>query len=245
MLAAYAKPVPRAAVLTVEAGPPRGTGAAAIHGVAGRSLPTPAHTRTARTEAALWTGQAAVGPNEPSRAEAGTGGRITGAPVETPARLLTAGSKPPRGAPLPAAGAVVASGTRAGPQGGVAGLVLAGTTALLPTALPKGAWRAGLLAAGPREARWTATLPGDVVAGGARRALAALATVLSEPATRAGVLTLRAPPSRGAEAGPRDVVTGGSPPAGTALLAVSPKRAFGTGALTLVPGPAGWAEAAA
>ena len=44
---------------------------------------------------------------------------------------------------LLAAGAVVAGGTRAGPRGGVAGLVLAGAVALLPTALPKGARWAG------------------------------------------------------------------------------------------------------
>lgn len=43
-----------------------------------------------------------------------------------------------------------------------------------------------LLTAGPREARGTVTLPGDVVAGGARGALAALGTGLSKPAGWAG-----------------------------------------------------------
>lgn len=180
------------------------------------------------------------GPNRPGGHPARTGAVAWGQELGQAHGSAQPSQGRPGGRPgaltLPAAGAVVASGTRAGPQGGVAGLVLAGTTALLPTALPKGAWRAGwgagggrsrpgsgapsvrpraaplaepsppwgcrsrgthspvparagsptLLAAGPREARWTATLPGDVVAGRARRALAALATVLSKPATRAG-----------------------------------------------------------
>ena len=44
---------------------------------------------------------------------------------------------------LLAAGAVVAGGACTDPRGGVAGLVLAGAVALLPTALPKGAKWAG------------------------------------------------------------------------------------------------------
>lgn len=214
--------------------------------------------------------QAAVGPKEPSRAEAGPGGRITGAPVETPAWLLTAGSKPPRGAPCEDRGRCQGPGAGPGPRqcaalprtarraarrthaagsrsrgsqrhtcrspgrGGRSGSrwdngtsahsapqrCLAGrlgrrrrsVPARLgsplrppqshPPAEPPTPWgcrsrgthspvpaRAGsptLLAARPREACWTATLPGDVVAGGAWWALAVLATVLSEPATRAG-----------------------------------------------------------
>lgn len=42
-------------VLTVDASPPGGTGAAAGHRVTHCSLPAPAHVGTARTEAALWT----------------------------------------------------------------------------------------------------------------------------------------------------------------------------------------------
>lgn len=59
---------------------------------------------------------------------------------------------------LPAAGAVVTGGTHTRAQGRVAGLVLTGTMALLPTALPKGAGGAGWVQAaevnpGPAQER--------------------------------------------------------------------------------------------
>ena len=146
--------------------------------------------------------EAAVGPKEPGGAAAGPGGRVTGAPVETPTEQLTAGPEAPRRAPcgargqlpgsggsqspprpsllrtrraaravltLLAAGAVVAWGAHAGPRGGVAGLVLTGALALLPTALPEGArwagWgrRQGSVLARPGEG--TLLHPGPPLAG--------------------------------------------------------------------------------
>ena len=60
--------------------------------------------------------KAAVGPKEPGGAAASPGGRITGAPVETPTQQLTARPEPPRRAPCGVRGQLPGSGGSQSPS---------------------------------------------------------------------------------------------------------------------------------
>lgn len=60
--------------------------------------------------------EAAVGPKEPGGAAAGPGGRVTGAPVETPTQQLTARPEPPRRAPCGGRGQLPGSGGSQSPS---------------------------------------------------------------------------------------------------------------------------------
>lgn len=78
-------------------------------------MPARTHMGTVGAEATLWTGKAAVGPKESSRTVAGSRSWVAGPTIETLTNVFTARPIAPRWASLLTVGAMVTSGTRAGP----------------------------------------------------------------------------------------------------------------------------------
>lgn len=78
-------------------------------------MATRTHMGTVGAEATLGTGEAAVRPQESSRAVAGSRGRVAGATIETPTNLFTAWPIAPGWASLLTVGAMVTGSAYAGP----------------------------------------------------------------------------------------------------------------------------------
>lgn len=78
-------------------------------------MPTRTHMSTTGAEATLWTGEAAVRPQESRRAVAGSSGCVARAAIETLTNLFTVWPIAPRWASLLTVGAMVTGSTYAGP----------------------------------------------------------------------------------------------------------------------------------